>query len=323
MLRFPRFVSLWLLAACALCAAGCSRRTPSKSAPALPGLTVRFLDVGQGDSALLQWQGKAALIDGGPMAATRTVVADLKRYGVRRLDWVIASHPHEDHIGGLIGVVAALPIGHFVDSGLSTASSVQKRMLTELKRRKVPFQVAEAGTTIDLGSGASLAILGPPRPFLSGTDSDPNNNSIVARLDYGGVRILFPGDMEGAERDWIYKRFGSAAGKDPLRADVLKAAHHGSRDATNAYLMKRVAPRFVVISCGAGNDYGHPHTQALRAIQASAGLKDLFRTDLEGVVTLRSDGRTISITPEHPATGNIWAPGNRGRQARASFRWEH
>jgi competence protein ComEC len=323
MVRSRRYLSVWLLAACAALMTGCSRRTPPKSAPVLPGLTVRFLDVGQGDSALLQWQGKAALIDGGPMAATGTVLADLKRYGVRRLDWVIASHPHEDHIGGLIGVVSALPVGHFVDSGLSTASSVQKQLLTEIRRRNVPFQVARAGTALDLGGGVSLAMLGPPRPFLSGTDSDPNNNSIVARLDYGRVRILFPGDMEGAERDWIYKRNRGSPGADPLRADVLKAAHHGSRDATNAVFMKRVAPRYVVISCGAGNEYGHPHPQALRAIKSSAGLKGLFRTDLEGVITLHSDGRTISMSPEHRAAGDLWAPGNRGRTARSSFPWEN
>jgi competence protein ComEC len=322
--------SRWLLVlaliAAALCVAGCAPRSappgggqPSGSGARTDGLTVRFLDIGQGDSALLQWGNHAALVDGGPRDHTDALLADLRHFGVSRLDWVIASHPHEDHIGGLIGVFHAMPVDHFLSSGLNTGSSVQAGLLKEIQKQKTSFQIAKPGSRLDLGDGAAMEILAPPAPPLKDTSSDPNNNSIVARLDFGATRILFTGDMEGPERDWLFRQTDALlGGAGPLAADVLKAAHHGSRNGTNAALLKRVQPRYVVISCGEGNSYGHPHRQALTAIRKAPSVKELFRTDLEGIITLQTDGKTITITPEHPATKDIWSPGDRRDSRRAS-----
>lgn len=279
----------------------------------MDGLTVRFLDIGQGDAALVQWKDHAMLVDGGSRDHGDILLADLNKYGVSRLDWVIASHPHEDHIGGLIGVLRALPVNHFLDSGFNTGSPIQADLLRAVQARKTAFQVAQAGAKMDLGGGVSLNILAPPTPFLNGTSSDPNNNSIVARLDYGSIRILFTGDMEGPERGWIFNQTdGLPGGQGALRADVLKVAHHGSHNGTNAALLKRVAPRFAVISCGWGNSYGHPHKQALNAIRNAPTVQQLFRTDLEGDITLHTNGKTIAMTAAHAPTNDIWSPGNRG-----------
>jgi len=314
----------------ALCVAGCARDAgirPETSGgdgngpagSAAPGLTVRFLDIGQGDAALLQWNGRAALVDGGPRDHTDVLLEDLRRYGVRKLDWVIASHPHEDHIGGLIGVFGAMPVANYLDSGLNTGSPVQVSLLKAIQKQSTKVQVAKAGTRLDLGGGLTMEIIGPPDPLLSGTSSDPNNNSIVARADFGATRILFTGDMEGPERSWIFNRTqGLLGGAGPLKADVLKAAHHGSRNGTNAALLKRVEPRFVVISCEAGNSYGHPHKQALAAIRAFPTVKQLFRTDLEGTITLQSDGKSITMTPDHAPTKDIWSAGTRTRSRKGS-----
>lgn len=321
----PRRILYLLLCAALLCIAGCARRATAPGAPVQPPaggtssrvLTVRFLDIGQGDSALIQWAGHAMLVDGGPRDHTDVLLADLKKYGVSRIDWMVASHPHEDHIGGLIGVLNAMPVAHFLDSGLNTGSPVQIQMLKAIQKQNTDFQIAKAGTRLDLGDGAALQILAPPSPLLKGTSSDPNNNSVVARLDYGGVRILFTGDMEGPERAWLFSGTDSVlGGPNPLRADVLKAAHHGSRNGTTAALLKRVQPRYVVLSCARGNSYGHPHKQALTAIKNAASVTELFRTDLEGIITLTTDGKTISITPEHPPTADLWTPGVSGARSR-------
>lgn len=320
---------LWLvLLAAVLCVSGCMRQvsTPGAGRPvthgagpaddAQKGLTVRFLDIGQGDSALIQWAGHAMLIDGGPRASTDVLLSDLARFGVTKIDWMVASHPHEDHIGGLIGVLNKMPVANFLDSGLNTGSPIQVQLLKAVQKQKTRFQVAKAGTRLDLGDGATLEILAPPDPLLKGTTSDPNNNSIVARLVYGNTRILFTGDMEGPERGWLFNNTGGLlGGSSPLAADVLKAAHHGSRNGTNAALLKRVEPRYVVISCAQGNSYGHPHKQALAAIKNAPSVKELFRTDLEGIITLRTDGNTFTITPDHPPVKDIWTPGdNRSRR---------
>ena len=315
-----RWLSLAVIAC--LWSAGCGNKTgpPSSLAPnaVTGGLTVQFLDVGQGDSALLQWSGHAALIDGGTPEAGATVVSDLRGAGVKRLDYVFASHPHADHIGGLPDVLDAFPVAHFVDSGFQTGSPQQVALLTAIGDHKIPFQIAKRGQTLDLGGGLTLRLLAPPDPFLSSTDSDANNDSIVARADFGGVKVLFTGDMEGAERRDLYAWLESQPdGANALRADVLKCAHHGSRNGTDAAFLRAVQPKVAVISCADGNRYGHPHAAALGALKQ--GGVELYRTDKHGDVTLTTDGKTVTMAPAHTATGDVWTTGkgrNRSRAAR-------
>jgi competence protein ComEC len=301
-------VAYLALAVAALLAAGCSRPAESPragGAPAGPAggkLQVWFINVGQGDSEFIRTPGgKTILVDGGRQVAGPVVLATLRRLGVQRLDWVVDSHPHEDHIGGLIDVLAALPAGQILDAGYRYSSPALVRYLRLIKERGYPFKKVEAGSTLDAEAGVHLEFLTPPSPYLQGTDSDPNNNSVVFRLTFGNVRLLFTGDMEEAERQWLY---GQPTARW-LPAEVLKAAHHGSHNGTDNEFLRRVRPRYAIIS--SGHEYGHPHTEALQALQ-QAGVA-IYRTDKLGTIQVTTDGSRIEIAADH---GTPAAPGAAG-----------
>lgn len=312
-----RWIAFWGVLAVALGLFGCESRAPRPGGgpPATPPpgaraeVAVRFLDIGQGDAALIQWPGGAALVDGGPEDANKGLLKKLRAAGVRRLDYVIATHPHADHIGGLVDVLREMPVAHVVDSGYNHGSQVQRRFLREIQKKPdITFELARPGEELQLAESLTLRFYAPPETPLSGTESDPNNNSIVARLTYGSTAFLFTGDLEKAGRAALYETLQTASGgRNALRADVLKVAHHGSHNGTDAELLDRVRPRYAVISCATGNSYGHPHRKALTALQ-KAGV-ELFRTDKQGDVTMRTDGTEIQASTEREATGSLWTAG--------------
>lgn len=280
---------------------------PAAGAPAAGGgpatgtMEVSFLDVGQGDSALVQLPGKVnLLIDGGPSGAGPAVLKELRRRGVERLDWVIGSHPHEDHIGGLIDVLREVPVDQALDPGYNHGTATQRTYLTLLRDKKVKVQKARMGQTFNLAGGATLQVLAPEDPLLKGTDSDPNNNSVVARLVFGKTKFLFTGDMEEDERARLLRSLPA----DQLQSDVLKVAHHGSHNGTDTAFLRAVRPQFGVISLAKGNDYGHPHREALQALQG-AGVQ-ILRTDERGTITFSTDGKTLKLSaaPAAPVAGN-------------------
>jgi competence protein ComEC len=260
------------------------------------------IDVGQGDSGLVvSPDGHAMLVDGGPPGRADAILAALAAHQVSRLDVAVATHPHNDHIGSLDDVIRQVPVARFLDSGFNYGSDAQKRLLVAIKERGVPFQLARAGQSFPLGDQVTVAVLAPSTPLISGTDSDPNNNSIVLKVTYGGVRILLTGDMEERERERLY------ADDADLAAEVYKVAHHGSHNGTDTRFMERVRPRLALISCELGNDYGHPHREAIDAL-TSAGVQ-IYRTDLQGTLTLTSDGRSWQVATERPARVAVTSPG--------------
>lgn len=259
---------------------------PAVAAP--PGLRVDFIDVGQGDAALVTSPaGKTVLIDGGPAHHAAALTAFLAAHVHGPLDLILLSHRHEDHLGGLPAAVRQTGARMFLDAPVAHAGPDYERLMRELEARGVPARQATRGRRIDLGGGAVLTLLGPPEPPITGSRSDVNANSVVARLTYGGVSILFAGDAESPTEAWLL-----ASGQE-LHADVLKVAHHGSRYASGMRFLRAVRPSVAVISAGAGNEYGHPARVTLdRLARVGAAV---YRTDLNGDVTVETDGTSVRV----------------------------
>ncbi|WP_309708354.1 ComEC/Rec2 family competence protein [Armatimonas sp.] len=266
-------------------------------------LRVTFLDVGQGDSAVIETpSGKVVVIDGGgvprdPSApetgadpGTRIVVPFLRSRGISTIDLLIATHPDDDHVQGLLAVTERLTVRTVLDSGLpATPNSPMSQLRAAWKARDITVHTARRGQSFDLGKGVRLEILHPAEPLLSGTRSDDNNNSIVARLVYGKARILFTADAEQEAEESLLK-----SGLD-LSADVLKVGHHGSRGSTSERFLRTVEPKTAILSCGRNNRFGHPHTETLARLKTCH--VQPFRTDQQGAILFETDGTQLSFMP--------------------------
>jgi competence protein ComEC len=258
-------------------------------------LRVYFFDVGQGDSALIvSPSGKTVLIDAGPPEARARLEARLTELLHAPLDLAILTHPHLDHLGGMVAALSVKGALAFMDSGFEHPSPQYAALLEYLQAHQIRVLNAISGRTIDLGGGASLTLLGPPKPFFHGTRSDPNANSVVARLTYGTEHFLFSGDAE-EETEQMLLREGN------LQSDVLKVPHHGSRHSSTEPFLAAVKPKIAVISVGAGNDYGHPTRAALDRLEA-VGAK-VYRTDLDGEVRIACDGTHLRVESNKASEG--------------------
>jgi len=272
-------LSAWLFAAALL---------SSARASAAGTLRVDFIDVGQGDAALVTSpSGKTVLIDGGPHHAAPALAAFLAAHLHGPLDLVLLTHRHEDHLGGLPEVVRRFGARVFLDAPVEHAEKGYSSLMRALDARGAEAKLATRGRVIDLGDGVKLTLLGPPEPLITGSHSDVNANSVVARLTYGQFSVLFAGDAEAPTETWLLE---SGA---PLRSLVLKVAHHGSRYASAGRFLRMVGPRIAVISVGAGNRYHHPAAGTLDRL-ARAGAT-IYRTDMDGDVEIDSDGTQVHV----------------------------
>ena len=264
-------------------------------------LKVWFLNVGQGDAALIQSPtGKVVLIDAGPRGANDVITKVLTDHGIKHIDLALITHAHADHIGGFEGVLEAVSIGLVLDPGVAHGTATYGNLLSALKKAEVPVKRGERGRRIGLGSGAVLTLLGPEAPLLRGTRSDLNSNSLVAQLTFQDVSVLFMGDAEGETEARLL------AHGDLKPVTVLKVAHHGSEHSTSSQWLKAVAPKVGVISCGLNNRYDHPGP-ALMARLKRAKVR-VHRTDEQGTALFRSDGSSWSLKSVSPRDVGEVAP---------------
>lgn len=263
-------------------------------------LQVHFIDVGQADSALVICDGHYMLIDGGNAEDSDLVYSYLERHGAKHLDCMVATHAHEDHIGGLSGALNYAAVDTAFCPVTEYSSKVFENMVKYLGEQGKSLTVPEPGDSFSLGS-AQVEILGPVKEY-----DDANNTSIVLRIDYGETSFLFTGDMEtGAEGDLL------DSGAD-VHATVLKAGHHGSDTSTGYRFLREVSPEYTVISVGEGNKYGHPSDEVLSRFR-DAGV-EVYRTDMQGHVIAESDGKTVTFRTEKEADTATNPTGNSAAQ---------
>lgn len=275
-----------------LAAAACAPRRPP--APRASGtLELRFLDVGQGDAALVRSAGKSVLIDAGP---TDAIAATLRALGVDSLGMAIATHNHSDHIGGMDAVLSSIPVRFYLDNGDPANTRIQRTVLQLVRDRGVTYLRA-TGRTIEVGDARIRVIPSPVRGDLAAQ----NDHSVTLLLERGAFKALLTGDSERRELEALLRQ------GDLPDVDVFKAPHHGSRTGVLGGWLARVRPEVVVISVATHNDYGHPHAEALAAYQAAA--RTVLRTDRDGdvIVTVDSAGcyevRTARSGPAPVARG--------------------
>lgn len=260
-------------------------------------LAVYYLDVGQADSILLRLpDGRNMLIDAGNNADGAKVVAYLQSLGVTKLDWVIGTHPHEDHIGGLDTVITRMKVSRILlpeipDDQVPTTRTYND-VLDAIEAKGLQVDAAQAGRVLvrDRTNDLKIQVLSPqPNAKFAGL----NDYSVVLRLTYGSCSFLFTGDAETTAEQAMLE-----SGAE-LHADVLKLGHHGSSTSTSQAFLDRVQPKYAIISCGKDNDYGHPHKETLSRIKSCGA--QLYRTDRQGGLCVRCDGTTVTVETGLPS----------------------
>jgi Predicted hydrolase (metallo-beta-lactamase superfamily) len=264
--------------------------TPTPS-PISGTIEVHFLDVGQGDAILVRHDNKSMLVDGGPIGAGTTVASYLKSHGVNTIDVLVSTHPHADHIGGLLTVLEEFPVKVVYDSGIPHTTQTYENYLTLIDEKNIRYIVPQRGDNINFSPNVTVQVLSPPSGGIAG--GDLNENSIVLRITHGNVSFLLASDAGfQAEESML------SSGLD-LKSQVLKVGHHGSKYSSSAAFLKAVGPEYSVIEVGS-NPYGHPAPETLARLE-EIGSK-VYRTDRDGNIVMTSDGRDIMVTPQHTAT---------------------
>ncbi|MFY2310264.1 MBL fold metallo-hydrolase [Lysinibacillus fusiformis] len=284
---------------CIFLLAGCTEAVKTEQVPVTAGheMRVHFIDVGQGDSILIESpNGKTMLIDGGVKGAGQQVVSYLKELGVNKLDQVVATHPDADHIGGLIPVLQTIPIEQFYDSGKVHTSQTFEEMLMAIDQKNIPYYVPKTGDLIEFDKDVTVKVLNANEHA-----TDNNDASIVLKVAYGNVSFLLTGDAGIAlEKEMM---------QNDVTATILKAGHHGSNTSSSEEFIRAVKPEVTILSYGEDNKYGHPHAEVVDRLQAMGS--NIYATAESGTIIVATDGvnytvngkeATRVVTPKTPST---------------------
>lgn len=272
-------------------------------------LTISMLDIGQGDAVLIQTGAKNILIDTGDDKyyedgkkgkENTQLLTELQKLKIDHIDTLVMTHAHADHIGKADKVIAQYGVKELVYNGIPSTSKYFINALKAAKANGTQQVKVKAGDVLDFGNGVSFEIVSPSQSLIDEDTAaikakkkvDVNNESVVGRLTFGNFAMLFTGDAEGP----VEKDMAASYGKK-LKCQVLKAGHHGSKTSSTAEFLKLVQPESVVMSLGVNNQYGHPHEALLNRLQKQ-GIKNIYRTDANGTITIVSDGSSYSITTE-------------------------
>ncbi len=247
-------------------------------------LKVTYLDVGQADCTILQWQDYAMLIDAGRDENADFVLDTLEELGIDYLDYVIATHSHEDHIGAMDEVLYEVPSGCVLYPKETADNSIYRRFLKAAKQAEKTVN-PQPGDDFKLGD-LSFTVLAPEWYF----EDSPNNASLAVRLEYGDTSFLFTGDALSESETAMLQL------EEELESDVFQAGHHGSSTSNTKAFLKEVDPTYVIISCGEDNEYGHPHWEVIASLEEMD--VQVYRTDRMGTITVLSDGTDIHVSTE-------------------------
>ena len=266
----------------------CQNQSPTPSTDGTQELQVHFIDVGQADSALLQFGEDTMLIDGGNVGDSSLVVSYLTNLGIDQIDHVVCTHAHEDHVGGLSGPMSQLDVANVYSPVTEYDTRAFGNFAKYAEEQGLSIISPDAGDSWMLGD-AEVTVLGPLKEY-----EDPNNTSLILKVVYEDISFLFTGDAERqAELDMLDD------GVD-LSATVLKAGHHGSDTSTSYQFLREVDPEYTVISLGVDNKYGHPDDTVLSRFRDAD--VSVYRTDLQGTVVATTDGESISFTTDKGTT---------------------
>ena len=274
---------------------------PSTTTQTSANVTVKFIDVGQGEAILIALPEKTVLIDAGPTGSAPKIAQVLQELGRNKIDYLVATHPDEDHIGGMADVISSTQIGTIYAPNKTNNTATYRKFLAAIQNNNLQITLAEAGTIIDQTDSYKLEILWPKK---DANFPDTNDYSIIIKLTVGNKTFLFTGDAPTS----------AILDSNPGHIDVLKLSHHGSRTGTTEQLVRKLSPTYAVVSYALDNSYGHPMQSVLNALRKHS--VEIWGTGANGTITITCDGTNIDISGEKP--GTVVAPTSQDKSGTSS-----
>lgn len=275
--------------------------SPSATTQTSANVTIKFIDVGQGEAILIALPEKTVLIDAGPTGSAPKIAQVLKELGRNKIDYLVATHPDEDHIGGMADVISSTQIGTIYAPNKTNNTATYRKFLTAIQNNNLQITLAEAGTIIDQTDSYKLEILWPKK---DANFPETNDYSIIIKLTVGNKTFLFTGDAPT----------NAILDANPGHIDVLKLSHHGSRTGTTEVLIHKLSPTYAVLSYALDNSYGHPMQSVLNALRKHS--VEVWGTGANGTITITYDGTNIDISGEKP--GTVVAPTSQDKSGTSS-----